>query len=188
MLNTRDFNCSNRYVNAMESILASSRRPVQWLVITHSDPRLVKSVTSLFADRSAVILEEPQDRWDGEASDLAEMLEFALRLGNIKNLVLVGSSQSTEATSRAFIVNDEGYQSSQSSYEQMLSNMKAHQLLAKQNQDKFASLIQKLTRIPAVHDRWSTGQLALHALFYRPETGVYLYYDANTNAFELVGG
>ncbi len=83
---------ANAHIAALESVFSQATTPVQWLVIAHNESRLVNSLSSALAGESAAMLQVSQDTWDFKGKELAETIEWALQQGEIKNLVLVGSS------------------------------------------------------------------------------------------------
>ena len=177
----------NPHISALKAVFAQATRPIQWLVIAHNDPRLVSSLVSAFDGQSAAVLQVSQDTWDFDSKDFKEMIEWALHQGDIRDVVLVGSSQPNGATSRASLVTARPNAPEKGGYARLLARLRQHNAHMSEVQEEFADHVQKLSQLPVVRGCWSLGQLAVSGLFYRAETGLFLHYDAAANTFVPLG-
>ncbi|MCU0877586.1 MAG: hypothetical protein MUF06_07370 [Pirellulaceae bacterium] len=180
---------ANPYIAALESTFDEATAPIEWLVIAHSDPRILQSLSSMMEGQSAAILEVSQDQWDLVEGELSEAIEWALQRGEVRNLVLVGHSQVGCSASRSYLVSDAPEKSSDRSkdgYSRLLAGVKRVYSHSHHAQVRFAADVQQASQIPLVYRRWSCGELAVHGLFYRAESGVFLAYDPDADSFRAL--
>ena len=176
---------SNPHIAALEEVFTKSNNSIEWLVISHDDSRMVRSLCSNLPNKSTAVLEISQSQWDFESKDLAEAFEWALQQSEIKHVVLVGNSQASTSKSRASLVGDG---ESNGGFSKLLAGVKRNNAQNGDAQKDFASHVQKMSQIPVLHNRWSNGDLEILGIFYRAESGVFVAYDADSNTFQpLVG-
>ena len=187
MIRTLTKKNTNTHIAALEYVLAKAQRPVQWLVIAHNDARLVRSVSSALKGQSAAVLEVSQDTWDFEDKEFVEAIEWAMQQEDIRQLVLVGSSQAGGAASRASLVSDGVDVQGKVGYERLLANVKQKSIRSAEAQEEFAGQVQQLSQLPILHDKVSNQELELYGLLYRPETGLFSHYDADKDTFQVLG-
>lgn len=183
MISTNSFTSTNPHIAALEPAFAKSARPIEWLVIAHSDPRLIKSLSSALAGHSAAVLELPQKQWDFDGDDFSETVEWAMRKGDIQIMVLVGSSQSGSATRGVSLRATRSKGQVEDGYAALLERVQRHLARVSDVQHEFAGHVQQLSRLPVVHSRWASQQLEVCGLFYRAEAGLFLYYDPQADKF-----
>jgi len=174
---------SNPHIAALESVFAEATKPIEWLVIAHNDAQMLRSLSSALAGKSAAILELSQDTWDFEDEDLPDTIEWALQQGHLTNLLLAGSSLAGGPMSRASQFASEPISGRGSSYVKLLAGVQRSNTRNRAAQARFAEHIQRMSQIPVVHNRWSSGELAVYGLFYRAESGLFLAYDADADTF-----
>ncbi|MCA9212239.1 MAG: hypothetical protein KDB27_04170 [Planctomycetales bacterium] len=171
---------ANPQIAELENVFGEATKPIEWLVIAHNDSRMLQSLSSALNGESAAILEVSQDNWNFH-KELSDTIDWALQQGDIKNLVLVGSSQAGGAESRASLATST--KEDESNYSKLLAGVNRVNDENRDAQERFASLVQQMSQIPVVHNRWSSDKLAVYGLFYRAESGLFLAYDAATDTF-----
>jgi len=186
MINRLSFPSQNLHIAALKRAFAQALQPIQCLAIAHREPRLVKSLSTTLAGHSTAVLEVSQDTWDFNSHEFTETVEWAFRNGDIRMIVLAGSSQSGGAASRASLVAAKPQVRQESGYARLLAGVQRHHARIAEVQEEFAGHIQRLSHLPIVHSRWIRNQLAVCGLFYRAETGVFLRFEAETETFELM--
>jgi len=174
---------TNPHIAELEAVFDEATKPIEWLVIAHNDSRMLKSLFAALNGESAALLEVSQDTWNF-GKELSETIEWALQQGEIKNLVLVGNSQAGGAESRASLAAPPKVD--ESGYAKLLAGVKQLNAQNRDTQERFASLVQQMSQIPVVHNRWSSDELAIYGLFYRAESGLFLAYDARTDTFSAL--
>jgi carbonic anhydrase len=170
----------NLHIAALEAALRQAKSDVQWFVIAHDDPRLVNTVLSAMAGQSAAVLQIPQDRWDFRSEEYIETVEWTLERSQIRNLVLVGSSQAAGTVSRASLVSPK---TTAGGYEKLLAGTRRQCSHVREREAALAQHLQQMLQIPVVHDRWRENELAVHGLLYRVESGLFLTYDLVTGTY-----
>ncbi len=183
MTTTFSTTTTNPFIAALETVFGEATKPIEWLVIAHNDPRMLRSLSSALTGESAAVVEISQDAWDFEGKHLPETIEWALQQGAIKNLVLVGNSQAGGSESRAALVASEATNGGQDGYAKLLAGVQRNNARNHQAQERFAAHVQQMSQIPVLHNRWSSGELAVCGLFYRAESGLFLAYDADADTF-----
>ena len=173
---------SNPHIAALEPILHEAAKPIEYLIIAHNDPLMLQTLCSALGGTSAAILEASQDTWKLSEGDLPEMIEWALQRGEIKHLLLVGHSQAGGSESRASLAATVSADA-EPGYAKLLANVKRQNARNQQARQSFASQVQQMSQIPAVHTLWASDELAVHGLFYRSESGLFVIYDPNEDSF-----
>ncbi len=174
---------ANPHIAALEVAYDSAPEPPEWLVIAHNDLRSLRSLSSALAGQSALFLEVSQDTWDFEGADLPQAIEWALQQGNLKHLVLAGSSTAGGPRSRVTMLASGADSPGKDSYAKLLAGVKSRAARHCDAQDRFAQHVQHMLKIDSVNDRWSNGELAIHCLHYRADSGVFLAYSSKDNSF-----
>lgn len=175
---------NNPHIAALEHVFAKSNDTIEWLVITHNDSKMLRSLHFALGDESAAVLEVSQDTWDFEGKQLAETIEWALQQSEIKNLVLVGNSDAKGPESRASLVASKSNAALEDGYGKLLAGVQSKNARRLEAQERLAANVQQASQIPVVHNRWSNGELAVHGLFYRAETGFFMAYNTETDSFQ----
>jgi hypothetical protein len=167
MTTTLSLLVTNPHVAALERAFGQTSSPVEWLVISHNDFRLERSLSSALAGRSAAVLQVPQETWDFQSRDLIEAVEWALQ----------------QAACRAALTAPTTATGAVSGYRKLLAEMQHETSRIRAVRNRFAMQVQQLSQIPVVHSRWRDGELAVYGLFYRSESGLFLQYDVERDTF-----
>lgn len=184
MTSTVLYSAMNPHVVALESAFDQTNMPVQWLVIAQDDMRVTNLLSVALSGQSAVVLHVPQDEWDFRSREVAEAIEWALQQGEIRNLVLVGSSQVGDEMGSAVTVPAKKVTQCNSGIGKLIAGVQHHIGRIREVQDAFAEQVQCLSQIPAVRSRCDVGALNVCGLLYRPESGVFLAYEPGSNTFQ----
>lgn len=186
MLATTSFTTRVSYISQLQHALSELSATPNWFVIAHDDPGLIQRVeSSLTAIGTGVVLRVSQDLWDFHDSDLAEAIEWFLRHAAVDRLILVGDSSATGPVATATSKRRHG---PYSAYGRLVNGVRTTGDRSKAAQERFASLIQLLIKIPTVQARLMAGELSIHGLFRRIESGVLLSFDLESGSFEpLIG-
>jgi carbonic anhydrase len=176
---------ANSYIEQLDAVFSEASKPCEYLIIAHNDSRILQSLARVLPGESAAVLEVPQDTWEHQWRQLSETIEWALQQGKIKHVVLVGHSQPGGPASRAALLTAEtgGQSTRQSSYDCLLDRVRQANARNQDAQQRFASHVQAMSQIPVVHNRWVNDELAVHGLFYRVESRLFLAYDPDEDRF-----
>lgn len=183
MISTQRNSRKNPHRAALASVFEATGGEVEYLVIAHHDPRLVTSLSEALGEESAAVLEVSQDVWDFRSPLWSEAIEWGLEQGKVEKLVLVGSSQAAGAVSRASLLCTKRAPQQDSSYRRLVAGTHRYRAVVSEAQENFAEQVKELLRVPAVQQRYPVGEIDLHALFYRAESGIFLAYDAGSGLF-----
>lgn len=173
---------TNPQISALKSVFHNAARPIQWLVVTHNDPQSRQMLLSALSNTSAAILEISQDTWDFQGQQFMETIDWVFEQGEIKHIVLVGNSQAIGGTSRACSP-DNAADAGETGYAKLVAGVRRQSAQNRKGLQSFASHVQQLSQIPAVHRRWSSNQLTVNGLYCRAESGVVLAYDPDADTF-----
>lgn len=166
------------HIATLETAFQLAETPVQWLVISHDDQRMINSLASAFKGESAAMLPLSQDMWEFTSRQFTETVEWALQRDEVENLVLAGSSQ---VAGRMSDVPSTGSCDNHDS--SIVARVQRHNARSQAMQEAFAKQIQQLSLIPIVHSRWRSGMLGIYGLYFRAECGVFMQYDVKKEAF-----
>lgn len=183
MSSTLLYKAQNEHIAALESSFEQATAPVQWLVIAHDDSRLMHLLSSALAGQSAVVLHMPQDEWDFRSKSFAETVEWALQQGEIRNLVLVGSSQAGDAARPAVTVPAQKETQCNSGIGKLIAGVHGHVARNREVQSAFAEQVRCLSQVPAVRGRCDDAVLNVCGLLHRPESGVFVVYEPGSDTF-----
>lgn len=168
---------SNPHINTLEQLLATSYRLPEWLIITHDDLRMVRSLSAAVDGKGAAMLRIPQESWDFRL--LGEAIQWAMAHGTITDIVLAAHSQ---AYSTAELPPSMGAgmepAAFRDGYERLIDGVQRHQLEMVAAASRFSLQMRQLSEIPAVADRVASSDLTLHGLMYRADSGLFLAYCA----------
>lgn len=152
----------------LQEAFATSRSPIQSLVVTQDDPRLIRRLTHLQSEPSTVVLPVATDSWDRMDEDLTIPIRWALQKPGLDHLLLMGSSMACR-TDR----NRDDHPQRPSHSGKRLTDCKSHNRRLQSARERFMNQTRQLLSLPEVVQRQSTGQLNLHLLFYLAESGVF---------------
>lgn len=184
MTSTVLYSAMNPHIVALESAFDQASTPIHWLVIAQDDKRLMNLLSAALSGQPAVVLHVSQDVRDFRSREVAEAIEWALQQGEIRNLVLVGSSQAADAMRSAVTVPAKKVTQCNSGIGKLIAGVQHHIGRNREVQDAFAEQVQYLSQIPAVRSRCNDGALNVCGLLYRPESGVFLAYEPGSNTFQ----
>ena len=187
MISSLSCTTSNPHIAALEPVFAQATKPVQWLVIAHNDSQLIRSVCAALTSEPAAVLEVSQDTWNFASQEYADMFEWALQQGDIRNVLLVGSSRSERAASHASLVSASKHSQGTVGYDRLLANAKRNSARTAEAQDEFAGQVRQLSQVPAFRKQLSDKEIEIYGLFYRAEAGLFLNYDVGEDTFQPVG-
>jgi hypothetical protein len=174
---------TNPHIAALQVAFGKAANPIDWLVIAHNDSQMLRALSFALTGESAAILEVPQQRWDFHNEQLSEAIEWALQHSQAKNLLLVGTSDVDGAASRASLVALKSRNDPANGYARLLAGLRRNDCRNRDAQKWFGSHVRRMSELVVVHNRWSSGELAVHGLFYRSESGLFLAYDVNADLF-----
>ena len=174
----------NLHLDAISDLLEDGNCDYEYLVIAHQDMILESCLTSAFSGTKAAMYQVPQNIWNMEEEDLSEAIQWAVEIGKIKKIMLVGSSSAT--------VPKEDSQSTdtnwgKSSERPSLTERVRNAVVARQGaQDHFLSQLQALLSVPELASRLSDGELTIDGVFYRAESELFTYFDEKTNSLAAI--
>lgn len=176
----------NTYIAALESAFDQSTLPVEWLVIAHNDSRLLNALSKALIGEPAAVLQVAQDTWDCAHQELANAIEWALQRGEVKNLIIAGSSHAAAAVSRASLVPPKSIDEADDSYGKLIVGIHRHNTQSREIEECFARQVEQISQIPSVQSHWQDRRLGVYGLFYRAESGLFFNYDKDTRTFQLL--
>lgn len=174
---------SNSYIVALESVLTHATQPLESLVIAPNDPKMLSALKMALNNEFAVVLEVSQDVWDFDGKELPQAIEWALEQTDLDQLVLVEHTLAGRRQSRASIAASEAIHSRHDSYQKLVNGVHLNNSRNRAAQDRLAVQVRQVLQIPLVANRCSTGELGVHGLVYRADSGLFLAYDTDYDAF-----
>ena len=176
----------NPHIAALEPAIGQATDPVELLAIAHNEPRLLRAVCRALSEESAAVLEISQDRWDFDDPQQQQAIEWALQQGQVKQLLLVGSSQSGGAQSKASVISQQNSGQEKRGFDSILENVERGNSQVAAAQQRFAELLHGLAENPVVQDQMRTGALTLVGLFYHSASGTFAAYDLESKKFRAL--
>lgn len=173
----------NAYIATLDFVLSEATHPIECLVVAHNDPKMLAALRTALANEGAVILEVSQDIWDLDGKQLSEAVEWMLEKTDLKQLVLVGHSLAGGPQSRASLAASASKNGGEDGYKKLLNGVYLNNTRNHAAQERLAMQVQRMSRIPCVASRYTAGELSVHGLLYRVESGVFLAYDTNHDEF-----
>ena len=82
----------NLHLDAIAELLDDGKRDAEYLIVAHQDHVLERCLASAFVDAKAALYQVPQQTWEMEDEDLSEAIQWAVEIGGVKNVILVGCS------------------------------------------------------------------------------------------------
>ncbi len=166
------------------------KRPsLEWLVIAHNAPAMVRRVMEVVNRNSAAVLQAPQSAWDFDADSLSQAIAWSVSNANLQHLLVVGHSQAMPHDERASPAGDglgvlplPGCK--QSSGDRLLDRVERVQAQIQRSKDHYAQQISRLCGLREVREGLTQGRLQLHCLFYIAESGSFLLFDFVNQTFD----
>ncbi len=184
-----EYKTDSPYLASLQSLFEDRQPTLQWLVIAHNDPALVRRLSEVVDNESAAMLQIPQSSWDLDRGDLPVAVKWSIDVARAERLLLVGHSQAAPQPESASWIGDElvavePADSLQSSYQRLLGGANQVQHEIQQSKDHFAAQVAHLCEIEEVQRALAEGRLQLHALFYVSQGGTFLLFDLVTQTFK----
>ena len=179
---------TNPHIESLRPVLLDTVNPVEWLVIAHNDPQLLRSFDAAFSGCSAAVLQLSQDSWEFGKSHLSEAISWALREHRVRKLLLVGHLRVCGTPSRATLVTPgvDGRGDAPVGYSRLVAGARFTSLRNRDGQSRFSQLFNQLTEIPIVQDTLLRGDLVVRGLVYRAEDGMFLEYDKENEEYHSI--
>lgn len=179
---------ANPYVEKLSQLPGGQQASAECLIIAHSDPGMIHRLSGALSP-DAVLLQVPQSSWDFHGEKLPETVDWVLRAGNLKQLMLAGHSQGAAWRTEASLLHQDlqgsGAETAarDSAYDRLLSRVSLAQQRLADAKHQFAEQFHRLAEIPAVKQRVNAGALEVHGLFYLAESGTFLSFEVSTGSF-----
>jgi hypothetical protein len=177
-------NFSPSYLSSLQSLVQDQQEEMDWLVITHDDPQVVRRMSNAIEGKEAVMIQVPQSRWDLSNGDLANTISWSIAQGKIRHLLLAGYSAAAESSEDAAEhVGGDSSRTGASAYGRLVAGAKKMRHQIQQSKNDFVWRVGRLESIPEVREAIDSGQLELHLLFYVEESGTFLTFDRSSGEF-----
>jgi carbonic anhydrase len=181
----------NTYVDHLQALSDSQQTTLDWLVIAHNDPAMVRRVAEVVGSDTTAILEIPQADWDLEGDKTTEAIQWAIEAGEVKHLLLVGHSKAITNQNPPSGLGDTTSTGDQyptkATSQRLFDGVKRVHDQTQLSKAEFAEQVTKLCEIESVQDGIASGQLQLHALFYLAQCGTFLVFDIPSQEYRTLG-
>lgn len=172
----------NSYVAALSKIFDEATTPIRWLVISHNDPQMIRSLSASMANEAVAFLHLSQDTWNFDDDEFIDAIHWALEQDSITNIVLAGSSQAAGSDISVSMTQPDLRQA-ENGYAKLLAGVKLQNTRNREASRMFGSQAKQFLQIPVVHNARTKEQLQVHGLFYRVESGLFLAFDFEASEF-----
>lgn len=178
----------NPHIEALRPVLLDAENLVEWLVIAHNGPQLLRSLDAALSGCSAAMLQISQDQWEFENSELASAISWAIERYHIRNLLLVGHSNTEVAESCAPHVNSDIHIDGETpvGYSRLVAGARYISSRNRDAQRAFSEHFAQLNSITAVQDSIRRDDLTTHGLIFRDEDRVFLEFDVEAEEYNLL--
>ena len=183
MIKTFSLATTNPYIVTLEKMFSEATKPIKWLIISHNDSQMIRSLSSALTGETAVILEVSQDIWDFDKKILFEAIEWVLQHYEINRLLIAGNSRAGGAESRASVVGLDLQMTAKDTDSKLLAGVELYNAQNRESQQRFAAQFQRISEIPTVCSRRLSGELVLYGMLYRAESGCFLLYNLEADTF-----
>lgn len=178
-----DLNSVNPYLSGLQDSFERDRKNVDWLVIAHDDPSMVRCLSQVVGNKAAM-LQVPQHRWGSEAGAIADVVEWSVKQAGATQLLLVGHSQGvTELPAASEGASMGTEDSTESGYVRLLGGVRRAQEQTRRSKEQFAQHVDRLCQIQELREAIAAGQTQLHTLFYISQTGMFWRFDVANRTF-----
>jgi hypothetical protein len=154
----------------------------EWLLIAHSDDRLVRSLSAALAHLPVFILQAPQESWDFQRGELAEAIEWAIHQTSLKHLALVGHSR-IQVDDAAETSSQPVSEDTSSGYQRLREGVTRTTARTRESQARFSQHFEQLISGPVVRQQSLDGDLSVYGLFFIDESAAFLAYDSDRKTF-----
>ena len=179
----------NAHLQSLQQLFEGKHATLNWLVISHDDPRATQRLSQVIDDPSAAMLQVPQQVWDFHGTILPEVVRWSISDASVKHLVLVGhSGADVRKPSATWITNGAPGSSAnaRSRYNRLIDGANRVQSRIRASQEHFINQVAQLHQIDEVSQAVSEGRLQIHALFYIAQSGAYMALNEQTRALEPI--
>ncbi|WP_182866007.1 hypothetical protein [Stieleria mannarensis] len=164
-------------VKSLQNALVDAPRTIDWLIISHHDPKVQDRIRHVPGNQSSCLLTMPQLEWNFQSGELASLLERSIDRNGVQRLLLVGHSDSGSK-------DDADSSGGRNKTPQRLFDATRLMLSRAQHaKSHFADLVNSVYLHPVVHRAVAAGELRVHALFYLAHCESFLFFDASKNEF-----
>ena len=175
------------HLDDLRLLFESDKRKLDWLVITHDDPDLIRQLSQSIQDDSVAMLPIPQQRWDFQGGQLVDAIRWAVTEARVANLLVVGHSasdlQGVTDRSTDGSIDSSGTKTSPVSSGGLPSGARHAQGKIRACKDDYRQRIAEVCVIDEVRAAMSSASLFLHTLFYVTESRSFLSYDPKGSEF-----
>ncbi len=180
----------NQIATLKEKLTSVETRELDYLILAHSDDRMVLRLNEAFAGKSIAAVTQPQSGWDMESEDVAELIEWAANETGVKKVLLVGSSQGgTGQTDVQVCPSGVAHGTELDSSTRSMSikeRVNFARNCSKKNEDHFTKSIAQLRDAVSTQNGRIANPDFVQGLFYRAESGVFCAYDCQTGQFRPI--
>lgn len=179
-------------IESLQVVIEQVNEPLDWLVVAHNDPRMLKSLSRAMHGKSAAILEVSQDTWDFSAGPLSDTIRWSLEQGRVRNILIVGHSMASGSSCRISLVGETAGKADNAtvsdSYARLLEGVQRNNERNRTAQTNFASHVLRVMRLVETTPLQSSENGAVCGLFYRADCDLFLKYNPDSNEFQTLAG
>lgn len=191
MIQIAPISISSRIENLKQQLSQTELDRLEYVIIAHSDDRMINQLKQGFVDSSIAVISIPQSCWAMEHPPIDELMDWLVNELNVVRILLVGHSQGGSPAGDVEVcgsgqldpASDTGSTNRISS---ILDRVKHAQSYVKQNEQHFLHQLACLKSLPSIEQHILKNQQIVQGLFYRAESGVFCYFDPATRQFRAL--
>lgn len=174
---------ANDHIETVKAQLQTeSLSQIDYLVIAHSDHRMIAQLKNALGTKTFAILSLPQGAWKFDSEEIIEFTQWAFGELTIGKVLLVGHSQGgTPNTDQAQAPFNESEGPSLGSLDKRFDLQKQY---VKDAEGHFIAELESLRSNPAIENCLLRQQGFVQALFYRWQSNAFCYYDVQNQQFK----
>ena len=166
----------NLHLDFVVELLSDGDSKIETLIIAHPDFYLESCLEEAFTESEASIYLVPQENWNMEDEELAEAILWAVEIGKVNSVLLVGCSLAGLPDQQEVTLGKEQIDSFATASDRGVPTA----------QDHFVRQLESLLRVPELTNRISEKEVSIEGLFYLAERRVFTHYDQSRCCFTEV--
>lgn len=167
--------------------LDQDRTTIQWLVIAHDDPTMVRQMSGVIDRAASAVLPIAQCEWDFGDEHLGQAVRWSLDVAGIEHLLLLGHSQTgpeqAADASDSWLRREADAPVEQTGFHRLFDGARRTQEQLQTSKRQFAQQVAQLLEIESVQRAILAEKLQVHTLFYVAHSGSFLRFRTEDQAF-----
>ena len=183
---------SNNYQieNLKQQLAQTKNSKLDFVIVAHSDDRMISRLKEAFVDKSIAVLAIPQNCWAMDEDHTSELMDWLINKLDVSGILLVGHSKGGTPTDCVQVCNSGQIENvkndSANGGGSILDRVRLVQSSLLENEKHFRREFENLIQISAVQSARLRKKGLVQGLFYRAESGVFCVYDSEKKELQAL--